>query len=128
MRGYGRDYRRGNGTWGRGTYDLDYSAGYEGLENDVGSRPGNAYGQNWSNYYAGRRSGGYGINQGVGYDAGFRRDRGGFRSFRGGGYDRQMGQRYPLRGMGGYDFDYDANFGERSRNGWNELRRNDAWW
>lgn len=72
MARYGRDY----GTWNRGTYDLDYNAGYGGLENERGG----PWGRGWANYYT---AGGYGPRTGA------PRTRGGY------------GRDYGIRGGGG---------------------------
>lgn len=111
MARYGRDY--GRGTWGRGTYDLDYNAGYPGLE----SERGGPWGRGWANYYT---EGGY--RRSLGREPGLRA--GGVRVHGGYGRDYAMqggGRRFDLGRRETYD--YDVNAGGRLRRGWNELRR-----
>lgn len=101
MARYGRDY----GTWNRGTYDLDYNAGYGGLENERGG----PWGRGWASYYT---AGGYGPRTGAPrMHGGYGRDYG----MRGGGQRFDLGRRER--------YDYDVNAGDRMRRGWNELRR-----
>lgn len=114
---YANDFGSRAPRWNRaGTYDMDYNAGYAGLENDPRFRDR-----------------GMGMGTSGRYDAGFRgRGRPGYeRGWT--GYDRDfrdVGMRGSRTRLSPYDREYgygareryDRDLGDRLRHGWRELK------
>lgn len=137
MAHYGRDYGmmdRGNRNFGGSgrTYDMDYNAGYRGLDRDDrfgGGRGGYSMGdrdmnnRSFGNQSFGNRNMG---DRDVGFGGGYSGQQ------MRGGYDRDFGpgQRMTFRaGRHRYDREFrgghgsqNRDFGDRLRNGWNELK------
>lgn len=123
MARYGRDY----GAWHRG-YDPGYgAAGYTGRGDWGGGYYGGGMEGGLANrgFYGGR-FGEARTNRGYDFDEGYEPGRG----YYGGRYGEggMYGPRGTYRGWGGaarggWARDYDRDFGDRVREGWNDLRR-----
>lgn len=121
MARYGRDF----GNWDR-PYDLDYGR-YTGQGNWGGGYYGGGMegGQANRGSYGGR-FGEYGTNRGYDFNQGYTPGRG----YRGGGFGGggMYGRGGTYRGwgggtQGGWGRDYDRDFGDRVREGWNDFRQ-----